>query len=58
MGGDGSALGFQLYETQSWPQVQFCFPPQELGVMVVIICDIVALLDTFFFLHLVFHFWD
>ncbi len=25
MGGDGSALGFQLYETQTWPWVQFVF---------------------------------
>jgi hypothetical protein len=49
MGGDGSALGFQLHETQNWPWVQFVFLFKNLGVMVVIICDTVTLLDTFSF---------
>jgi hypothetical protein len=47
MGGDG--IRFPIVWKSKLASGTICFPPQELGVMVIIICDIVPLLDTFLF---------
>ncbi len=56
MGGDGSALGFQLYETQSWPWVQFVFLLKNYEVYGGHNLWHSNIAWHIFFLHLVFHF--